>query len=50
MNLYLSAGLDLISAFIAIACGGFATVAWVLFGIGIVVFFLALICNKVEER
>ena len=49
MNLYLSAGLDLISAFIAIACG-FATVAWVLFGIGIMFFGLALICNKVEER
>lgn len=49
MNLYLSAGLDLISAFIAIVCG-FTTTALAIFGIGIVVFFLALICNKVEER
>ena len=49
MNLYLSAGLDLISAFIALACG-FTTTAWTIFGIGIVVLFLALICNKVEER
>lgn len=50
MNLYLSAGLDLISAFIAIACGGFATVAWVLFGVGFITFCLALMINKVEER
>ena len=49
MNLYLSACFDLISAFIALACG-FATTAWAIFGIGFVVFFLALICNKVEER
>lgn len=49
MNLYLSAGFDLISAFIAAACG-FEAIAWPLFGIGAVFFVLALICNKVEER
>ena len=41
--------LALVVAFIAIVCG-FTTTAWVIFGIGIVIFFLALICNKVEER
>lgn len=49
MNLYLTAGFDLISAFIAIACG-FEAIAWPLFGVGILFFGLALICNKVEER
>ena len=50
MNLYLNACVDFICAFIAVTCGGFATVAWVLFGMGITIFCLALICNKVEER
>ena len=49
MNLYLSAGLEFIAAFIALACG-FEAMAWPLFGVGILFFGLALICNKVEER
>ena len=49
MNLYLSAGLELISAFVALACG-FSTIAWVAFGMGLMFFMLALAVNKVEER
>lgn len=49
MNLYLSAGLELISAFIALACD-FSTIAWVVFAIGVMFFVLALAVNKVEER
>lgn len=50
MNLYLNACIDFICAFIAVTCGGFATVAWVLFGVGFITFCLALMINKVEER
>ena len=49
MILYFNACLEFLSAFVALACG-FATIAWVIFAFGIIIFMLAIIDSIIRER